>query len=150
MPHRRSVCAKVRAAVKNFFRHPALTLVLKLRLWREGRVYSLWRALAFSLPWKDEFMHNVTHHAQHRSQQRGVPPLIRLWLLDYGAEQYDGHGGIVRFFNAPTIRQLEREVGREPVRRMAEFLRCYLVQCSDDGSIITVGKRHGNKHVWRH
>jgi hypothetical protein len=93
---------------------------------------------------------HISDHARHRGQQRGVPPLIHLWLLDYGAEQYDGHGGIVRYFTAQRIRQLERDVGREPVRRMAEFLRCYLVQSSDDGTVITVGKRHGKKRVWRH
>ena len=33
-----------------------------------------------------------TVHATIRAQQRGVPPLIEDWLLDYGAEQFDGHG----------------------------------------------------------
>ncbi len=91
-----------------------------------------------------------TLHAQRRSQQRGIPPLISHWLLDYGEEQFDGHGGIVRYFTPQAVRSLERDIGRDPVRRMSEFLRCYLVQSSVDGAVITVGKRHGNKHVRRH
>lgn len=93
---------------------------------------------------------NLTKHALVRQQQRGIPPLIADWLIDFGAEQFDGHGGIVRYFSKQCIRRLEREVGREPVKRMSEFLRCYLVQSSHDGGVITLGKRYGNKHVWKH
>ncbi len=93
---------------------------------------------------------SFTNHAFIRSQQRGIPPLISNWLLDYGVEIYDGHGGIVRCFTASSIRDMEREIGRAPLKRMSEFLRCYLVQSSTDGVVITVGKRHQKKHIWRH
>ncbi len=91
-----------------------------------------------------------TRHAVDRSQQRGIPPLIKTWLLDYGDEVFDGHGGIVRYFTRESIRRMEREFGAAPLKRMHEYFRCYLVQSNDDGSIITVGKRHNNKHIWRH
>ncbi|MBG6073434.1 MULTISPECIES: hypothetical protein [unclassified Polaromonas] len=91
-----------------------------------------------------------TTHALVRSQQRGVPPLISDWLIDYGTEVFDGHGGVLRYFSAQSIRQMEREIGKAPLQRMSEFLRCYLVQSSLDGAVITVGKRHANKHIWRH
>ena len=91
-----------------------------------------------------------TIHAAIRAQQRGVPPLIQDWLLDYGTEQFDGHGGVVRYFSNGCIRRMERDIGKAPLRKMSEYLRCYLVQCSSDGSVITVGKRHISKHVWRH
>lgn len=94
--------------------------------------------------------YSYTAHAQRRSQQRGIPPLISHWLLDYGEEQFDGHGGIVRYFTPHSVRSLERDIGKTPVRRMAEFLRCYLVQSSTDGAVITIGKRYGNKHLRRH
>ena len=89
-------------------------------------------------------------HAFKRAQQRGIPPLIRDWLLSYGEERYDHHGGIVRYFTRTSIRNLEREVGREPLRRLAEYLTCYLVESSTDGQIITVGKRHQGAHIFRH
>ena len=82
-----------------------------------------------------------TQHAIQRSQQRGVPPLIQDWLFAYGKETYDGKGGIVRYFTNDSIRKMERDFGREPIRRLSEFLRCYLVE-STEGSVITVGKRY--------
>ena len=92
----------------------------------------------------------TTAHAAIRTQQRGIPPLISNWLLDYGEEVFDGHGGVVRYFSPSCIRRMEREIGKAPLQRMSEFLRCYLVQGSNDGAIITVGKRYHNKHIWRH
>ena len=82
----------------------------------------------------------ITHHAQARMQQRGLPPLILHWLDDYGAESYDGHGGTIRHFTKRSRRHLERDVGREPVRRMHEFLDAYAIYGSD-GVLITAGHR---------
>lgn len=93
---------------------------------------------------------NFTEHAEIRQQQRGIPPIVSDWLMGYGEEQFDGHGGIVRFFSKQCIRRLEREFGREPIARMSEFLRCYLVQSSKNGAIITVGKRYQKGHIWKH
>lgn len=89
-------------------------------------------------------------HASIRAQQRGVPPLIQDWLLDYGEEQFDGHGGVVRYFSHQCIREMERNIGRAPLKRMSEYLRCYLVQSSRDGTVITVGKRYESEHILRH
>jgi len=51
------------------------------------------------MPAKEKIMHIFyTQHAATRSQQRGIPPIVSTWLLDYGEEIYDGHGGIVRCF----------------------------------------------------
>lgn len=86
-------------------------------------------------------------HATTRAQQRGIPPLIRNWLLEYGAETYDGRGGIVRHFTKESIRRLEREVGATPLSRLSEYMRCYLVESTEDGVVITVGKRYDNKHI---
>jgi hypothetical protein len=91
-----------------------------------------------------------TDHAATRSQQRGIPPLISNWLLDYGEEIYDGRGGVVRCFTSNSIRAMEGEIGKAPLKRMSEFLRCYLVQSARNGAVITIGKRHQNKHIWRH
>ena len=91
-----------------------------------------------------------THHARQLTQQRGIPPLINHWLLDYGDEVFDGHGGVIRYFSSNGIRKMERDIGKTPVKRLSEFLRCYLVESSNDGAIITVGKRYPNKHIWRH
>jgi hypothetical protein len=90
-----------------------------------------------------------TQHAAERLQQRGVPPLIAGWLLDYGEETFDGRGAVVRYFTRRSIRRMEREFGVAPVKRLSEYLRCYLVQSNDDGSVITIGKRYSGKRIWR-
>jgi hypothetical protein len=89
---------------------------------------------------------NFTDHAAIRQQQRGIPPLVSDWLLDFGDEQFDGRGGVIRYFSKKCIKKLEREVGKQPVARMSEYLRCYLVQSSCDGKVITLGKRYTNKN----
>lgn len=99
---------------------------------------------------KSKMNPSITNHAATRQQQRGIPPLVFDWLMSFGYEQFDGHGGVVRYFTKRCIRQLEREVGRQPVARMSEYLRCYLVQSSKDGAVITVGKRHPNQHIYKH
>ncbi len=100
---------------------------------------------------KEENMKPIsTLHANVRAQQRGVPPLVMNWLLDYGEETFDGRGGVLRYFTPRSIRQLEREVGQAPLKRLSEYLRCYLVQGSQDGNVITVGKRHRGKRICRH
>ena len=87
-----------------------------------------------------------TTHAAVRAQQRGIPPLIRDWLLQFGEEQYDGHGGIKRFFSHRSIREMERCFGRQPVSRMSEFLSTYLVESVHDGAVITIGHNYRRSH----
>lgn len=82
-----------------------------------------------------------TKHAAIRCQQRGIPPLIDQLLDQYGEEQYDGHGGVLVFLTKQSIRSVERDWGREPVRRMAEWLDAYKVRSSHDGTTITAGHR---------
>ena len=88
--------------------------------------------------------------AAHRAQQLGIPPLIQTWLLDYGDETFDGHGGCIRYFTRHSLRTMEREFGAAPLKRMHEYFRCYLVQSNADGSIISVGKRHNGQRFGRH
>lgn len=82
-----------------------------------------------------------TIHLQQRMQQRGVPPLIVQWLEDFGKEGYNHEGCIVLSFDKNAKRRLEQAVGREPVRRMSEWLKAYLV-ISIDGVRITTGIRY--------
>ena len=90
----------------------------------------------------------LTEHATKRLKQRGIPPLIRNWLLDYGEANYDGKGAVIRYFTKSSVREMERDFGREPIRRLSELLRCYLVQ-SIDGVIVTIGKRYQNSRINR-
>ena len=89
----------------------------------------------------------ITKHALRRSQQRGVPKLVMNWLLDYGEECYDGRGGVLRFFTKTSIHKIRRDQGAESLARFSEYFRCYLVQSSSDGCVITVGKRYFNRSL---
>lgn len=80
-----------------------------------------------------------SRHASSRAQQRAIPPLVIDWLLNYGAETPDKNGAAIRYFDRRAIRNLERHVGRECVRRMKDKLSSYLVEA--EGKVITVGHR---------
>ena len=80
-----------------------------------------------------------TRHAEIRMQQRGIPPLILDWLLQYGQEAHDHQGAIIRYFDKRSIRRLRSEVGSAPVGRLADYLNAYLVE--SDGAVLTAGHR---------
>ncbi len=84
----------------------------------------------------------LTNHARTRAQQRGIPPLIQPWLLEYGDRAHDHRGAVLRFFSKRSLRRLEQAEGSVPMRRHAEHLRSYLVQAIDGGVVITIGKRY--------
>lgn len=83
---------------------------------------------------------SMTTHADVRAQQRGIPPLIIEWLERFGEERHDHHGAVILHFSKRSVRRLERDVGRDPVRRMRDYLLCYAVIA--EGNVITVGKRY--------
>lgn len=83
----------------------------------------------------------TSNHAKKRQQQRGIPNLVIEWLQRFGREQHDGRGAITYYFDRRSRRYLERDVGREPVRRMHEFLNSYAV-ISTTGDVVTIGRRY--------
>jgi len=88
-----------------------------------------------------------TQHSGLRAQQRGIPPLMDELLDRYGREVHDGHGGVVVYLDKASIRQMERDLGREPVRRLSTWRNAYKVRSVKDGATITVG--HRTKRLWR-
>ena len=81
----------------------------------------------------------LTQHAAIRSQQRGVPFLIREWLLDYGAVTVR-HGAQIRYFDKKARRRLQHDVGAQVIDRLGNLLDMYLVE-SESEAVITVGHR---------
>lgn len=88
-----------------------------------------------------------TSHARARAQQRGIPLLVEQWLDDFGDQQFDGRGGVVRYFSRRSKRRIEQACGRTVVARLAEFLDCYKIEATNDGSTITLG--HRTQRVFR-
>lgn len=93
---------------------------------------------------------NFTKHAEVRAKQRGIPFEIADLLIQYGDEQHDGHGGVVRFFSVRSVLEMQDDIGKSTVKKISEHLRTYLVEASRDGAVITVGKLHPKKHIWKH
>jgi hypothetical protein len=85
---------------------------------------------------------NDSLHAATRAKQRGIPPFVVTLLDDYGHREFDGHGGVVIFFDKTSRRHMERAMGREPVRVLNQWLDAYMVVGSRDDGAITIGRRH--------
>lgn len=83
----------------------------------------------------------LTSHAQRRAQQRCIPPLISEWLDRFGEECYDSRGAVITYFSKRSKREMERQLGREPVRRLADKLTAYRVEDAHTGRIVTCGYR---------
>ncbi len=83
---------------------------------------------------------NMTKHAQTRSQQRAIPPLIIEWLCKYGCRLNGMNGTTVCFFDRESRRSLASEVGHVVVRRLSDMMDTYLVLSGN--SIVTLGHRY--------
>lgn len=84
----------------------------------------------------------TSKHAKRRMQQRGIPPLVMRWLIEFGQLRYDHRGGIAYYFDRRSRRNLEREFGTKVVARLSGFLNAYVVLSARDETIITVGHRY--------
>ena len=87
-----------------------------------------------------------TKHAEVRAQQRCIPPMVNQLLDLYGEEEYVGHRTVTLYFNKISIKNMERDLGRRPVSRLAEWFDTYKVK-SIDGHTITIG--HRTRRIWR-
>jgi len=81
---------------------------------------------------------NMSQHAQKRSQQRGVPPLIVDLLLRFGSREHDRHGAEICYFDHQSKKRLHSYAG-SLVEKISEQLDAYVVVA--EGNVITVGKR---------
>ena len=86
-----------------------------------------------------------THHAQTRAQQRGQPPIVEQLLDRYGEEEHLGGGCVIRFLSKRGRRTMERDMGRQPVAKLAQWLDAYEVSTTC-GKTITVGHRTRRHH----
>ena len=87
---------------------------------------------------------HMTKHAHVRCQQRGVQPLIRQWLIDYGAEEKTPDGCVKRFFDQSSRRRLAADFGPKVVDRMGDLMSSYLVETGS--VIVTAGVRTRRFH----
>lgn len=88
----------------------------------------------------------LTEHAQIRAQQRGIPPLLMQWLIEYGAEAKAPGGATRRFFDKAARKRLAKAVGVQIVDRLGSLLDTYLIEATDSGRVITVGRLLDRSH----
>lgn len=84
-------------------------------------------------------MVTLTQHAKARSQQRNVPAFVIDVIMDYGQCKRK-HGADVYFLDKKSRKSIRKALGRQVFNRLSVFWNSYAV-VSDDGPIITVGKR---------
>jgi hypothetical protein len=83
-----------------------------------------------------------TKHAQKRSQQRCIPPIVHSWLDVYGAQRFDGRGGCTIYFDKRSRKRMEAELGRHFVSENKKYLNMYRVEGSDSSEALTYGHRY--------
>lgn len=80
-----------------------------------------------------------THHANTRSKQRGVPPLIVDLLLQFGAREHVSDGLEILYFDQRSKKQLHSYAGNL-IGKLNEQLDSYAM--ISGGTIVTVGARY--------
>lgn len=82
----------------------------------------------------------LTRHAQARSQQRGIPPMLVDLLLNYGTAAQQDKGITTYYFDHAARRRVRSYAG--PLAGLLEqHLDCYLL-AEPDGAIVTIGHRY--------
>lgn len=85
---------------------------------------------------------DASKHFLVRVQQRGLCGEVVGLLKRYGARQYDGHGGVIRYFDKRSRKQIERDYGAGFLHRLGHANDAYLVESACDGGSITAGHRY--------
>ncbi len=92
-------------------------------------------------------MLTITHHAQTRLQQRGIPALVVESLLEFGHQAHDHRGGTIIFFDHRARNRLRRQMANDAYKHIESHLDTYAV-LGADGAIVTVG--HRTQRINRH
>lgn len=88
----------------------------------------------------------VSAHASVRMQQRAIPPGVLRCLLRLGRRQHDGHGAQIVYFDHRAWRRANRAGFAQRVRNFDRYRSAYAVVSVEDGTIVTVGRRHKRIH----
>lgn len=88
----------------------------------------------------------VSQHAQSRSKQRGIPPMLMDLLEQFGAEERARDGAVVLFFDKAARNRAKAYVG--PLYPAIEQHMDVYAIVGSDGAVITVGHRY--EHIRRH
>ena len=83
----------------------------------------------------------LTHHADRRMQQRGIPPLVVELLDQFGTSARCPRGAQMLTFDKQARARLRRAVGARGVAVVDRWLGIYTVVSDDTGEVITASHR---------
>lgn len=72
-----------------------------------------------------------TRHAHIRASQRGIPPLLVEWLLDFGSCR-PADGAEVFYFDKESRERLRKYAGRQALSKLDRLLNIYAVVIEPD------------------
>ena len=84
-------------------------------------------------------MNTLTTHAEIRCQQRGIPPLIIEWLLDFGTPVHN-HGAEIYHFDKKSKKAIKKYAGKRILSMLDQYMDAYLVFAA--GRVVTAGHRY--------
>jgi hypothetical protein len=90
---------------------------------------------------------NLTRHAQQRMQQRGINLQAIDYVLAYGREVHNHHGGCIIWLDKRCRQRIAQKEGDAVVRNLHKHLNVYVI-VNSDGKVITVGHRY--RRIVRH
>lgn len=79
----------------------------------------------------------MTRHAKQRSLDRSIPNITRHLLLSFGSCKPAAKSEVRYSFDKQSWKDLEREFGTWPLKKMEQLRRVYMI-VGDDGSVITL------------
>jgi len=86
----------------------------------------------------------LTHHAETRMQQRGIPFLAVELLCNFGSAEYVGDAKI-RYFDKKSLKKAKHQI-KQMMEQVDRIEKMYCVE-SDEGVVVTTG--HLTKHIMR-
>ena len=89
---------------------------------------------------------NLSRHAATRSQQRGISASAIDYILEFGSEHHDHHGGVVVLVDRAAARRIART--RNTRSSQLDSLRGLYAVLASDGCVRTVG--HRTRRLQRH
>lgn len=81
----------------------------------------------------------MTHHAEARSQQRGIPPIMIDLLIRFGNSEKSGNGTFKYFFDKKSRRKIQAYIGGLATS-LDEHLNLYIV-VGENNCIVTIAHR---------
>lgn len=84
----------------------------------------------------------LSHHAESRTKQRGIPEFAIDMLIRFGVRDYDHKGGVIRTFNKHSKTKMKKYLGADFYKKVAGFFESYVVESADDHTVITCGHRY--------